>query len=43
MKVYLRTPLQGNEYKVCDEVTDEVIAIFYNRELAIKYVESFNK
>ena len=28
MKLYIRTPHTGNEYKVCDEITDDVIAIF---------------
>ena len=37
-KMYLRTPLLGNEFKVCDEITDEVIAVFYNQEDAIEYI-----
>jgi hypothetical protein len=36
--LYVRTPLQGNEFKVCDEITDEVIAIFYTQQDAIDYV-----
>ena len=33
--LYLRTPLHDNEFKVCDELTDEIIAIFYNQQDAI--------
>jgi hypothetical protein len=36
--LYLRTPLHGNEFKVCDELTDEVIAIFFNQQDAIEYI-----
>jgi hypothetical protein len=36
--LYLRTPLHGNEFKVCDELTDEIIAIFYNQQDAIDYI-----
>lgn len=36
--LYLRTPLFGNEFKVCDEITDDVIAIFYNQQDAIDYI-----
>jgi len=36
--LYLRTPLFGNEFKVCDEITDEIIAIFYNQKDAIEYI-----
>ena len=38
MKLYLRTPLNGNEFKICNELTDEVIAIFYNQQDAINYI-----
>lgn len=36
--LYVRTPLQGNEFKVCDEITDEVVAIFFNQQDAIDFV-----
>ena len=36
--LYLRTPLFGNEFKVCDELTDEIIAIFFNQQDAIDYI-----
>jgi hypothetical protein len=36
--LYVRTPLFGNEFKVCDEITDEVVAIFFNQEDAVDYV-----
>jgi hypothetical protein len=36
--LYLRTPLFGNEFKVCDEITDEIIAIFFNQKDAIEYI-----
>ena len=36
--LYVRTPLHGNEFKVCDEITDEVVAIFFNQQDAIDYV-----
>ena len=38
MKLYIRTPHTGNEFKVCDEITDDVIAIFYNQQDAIDFV-----
>ena len=38
MKLYYRVPHTGSEYRVCDELTDEVIAIFYNQQDAIDYV-----
>jgi hypothetical protein len=38
MKLYLRTPLHGNEFKVCNEITDEVVAIFFCQEDAIDYI-----
>lgn len=38
MKLYIRTPHKGNEFRVCDEITDEVIAIFFNQKDAIDYV-----
>jgi hypothetical protein len=34
--LYLKTI--GNEFKVCDELTDEIIAIFYNQQDAIDYI-----
>lgn len=37
MKLYVRTPLHGNEFKVCNEITDEVIAVFFNQQEAIDY------
>jgi hypothetical protein len=36
--LYIRTPLFGNEFTVCDEITDEVVAIFYNQQDAVDYV-----
>jgi len=36
--LYVRTPLHGNEFKVCDEITDEVVAIFFNQHDAVDYV-----
>jgi hypothetical protein len=36
--LYVRTSLFGNEFKVCDEITDEVIAIFFNQQDASDYV-----
>ena len=36
--LYLRTPLFGNEFKVCDEITDEIIAIFFTQKDAIEYI-----
>lgn len=39
MKLYLRTPLFGNEFKVCNELTDEVVAIFFSQKDAIEYME----
>lgn len=38
MKLYLRTPHTGNEYKVCNEETDEVIAIFFNQQDALAFL-----
>jgi hypothetical protein len=38
MKLYVRTPLLGNEFKVCDEITDKVVAIFFNQKDAVDYV-----
>jgi hypothetical protein len=40
-KLYLRTPLFGNEFKVLDEITEEVIAIFYSQQNAIDYITLF--
>jgi len=37
--LYVRTPLHGNEFKVCDEITDEVIAIFFTQKEAVEYVD----
>jgi hypothetical protein len=34
--LYLKTI--DNEFKVCDELTDEIIAIFYNQQDAIDYI-----
>lgn len=42
MKAYVRTPLHGSEYKVCNEVTDEVIAIFFDQILAREYADFLN-
>jgi hypothetical protein len=36
--LYIRTLFNGNEFKVCDEITDEVVAIFYTQQDAIDYV-----
>ena len=36
--LYVKTPLHGNEFKVCDELTDEVVAIFFNQQDAVDYV-----
>lgn len=36
--LYIRIPLYGNEFKICDEITDEVVAIFFNQQDAIDYV-----
>ncbi len=38
MKLYLRIPLHGNEFKICNELTDQVIAIFYDQQEAINYI-----
>jgi hypothetical protein len=38
MKMYVRTPLFGNEFKVCNELTDEIIAIFFNQNDALEYI-----
>jgi hypothetical protein len=40
-KLYLRTPLFGNEFVVLDEITEEVIAIFYSQQNAIDYITLF--
>jgi len=37
LKLYVRTPLNGNEFKVCNELTDEVVAIFFNQQDAVNY------
>ncbi len=37
-KLYLRTPLFGNEFKVLDEITEEVIATFYSQQNAVDYI-----
>ena len=41
MKLYIRTSFEGNKgtFKVCNEKTDEVIAIFFEQDLAIEYVK----
>lgn len=39
-KLYVRTPLIGNEYKVCNESTDEVKAIFFSQQDALNYIKS---
>jgi hypothetical protein len=39
MKLYLRTPHTGNEFRVCNEVTDEVVAIFYNQKDGANYIK----
>ena len=36
--LYVRNPLHGNEFKVCDEITDEVVAIFFTQQDAIDFV-----
>ena len=36
--LYIRTPLKGNEFKVCDEITDEITAIFFTQQNAIEYI-----
>lgn len=36
--LYIRTPHTENEFKVCDELTDEVVAIFFTQQDAIEYV-----
>lgn len=36
--LYVRAPLHGNEFKVCDEITDEIIAIFFTQQDAVEYV-----
>jgi hypothetical protein len=40
--LYVRTPLFGNEFKVCNEITDEIVAIFFNQHDAIAYCELKN-
>lgn len=37
--MYVRTPHTGNEFKVCNEQTDETIAIFFSQEAAVNYIE----
>jgi len=37
--LYIKRLLHENEYKVCDEITDEVVAIFFNQQDAIDYVD----
>lgn len=41
-KYYIRTVHGKNEFKICDEYTDEIIAIFYDQSLAIEYVNIIN-
>lgn len=36
-KLYIRT--SSDEHKVCDDLTDEVIAIFFNQKDAVEYTE----
>lgn len=40
MLLYIRIPfmLEKKEYKVCDELTDEIIAIFYDHQKALDYL-----
>jgi len=38
---YVQINLKGTRFKVCNEITNEVIAIFFNRNEAIKY--AYNK
>lgn len=42
-KYYLRTPLHGNEFKICNEITDEVVAIIFNQKDAVIYLTFLNK
>jgi hypothetical protein len=42
MKLYYRVPHTGNEFRVCNEVTDEVVAIFFDQQYAIEYVNFKN-
>ena len=37
--LYVRTPLKGSEFKVCDKITDEVVAIFFTQPDAIDFVK----
>lgn len=39
MKLYLRTPHTGNEFRVCNEETDEIIAIFFNQKDGVNYIK----
>lgn len=41
--IYIIRPLHGNEFKVCDEIANEVIAIFFTEQDAIDYVNLKNK
>lgn len=38
-KLYYRLPAFGNEFPVLDEITDEVIAIFFSQQDAIDYIK----
>lgn len=42
IKLYVRTPFTGNEYRVSDEVTDEIKAIFFNQKDATDYIRFSN-
>jgi hypothetical protein len=35
IRLYVRTPQKGNDFTVCDEITDEVYASTNNQELAV--------
>lgn len=39
IRLYVRTPLHGNEFTVCEELTGDVVAIFFNQADAIEYVK----
>lgn len=41
-KYYVRTPLIGNEFKVCNELTDDVIAIFFTQQNALTFMYILN-
>lgn len=41
-KLYVRTPHIGSEYKVCDELTDEVKAVFFNQDDALNHIKCVN-